>query len=81
MTLYYTLVCSLLDPIPELLFVATVLVFAAEYSVIDNDRQVFVLLMLEMFLFMLLILPLPFTVKRKLFTYDSPSSPRSSERL
>lgn len=34
---------------------------------------VFMLLMLEMFLFMLLIVPLPFTVKRKLFTFISES--------
>ncbi|EEY17647.1 hypothetical protein D7B24_009057 [Verticillium nonalfalfae] len=34
---------------------------------------VFVLLMLEMTLFMLLIIPLPFTIKRKLFTFISES--------
>ncbi|KAH6687907.1 endoplasmic reticulum transmembrane protein [Plectosphaerella plurivora] len=34
---------------------------------------VFMLLMLEMFLFMLLILPLPFTIKRRLFTFISES--------
>jgi B-cell receptor-associated protein 31 len=32
---------------------------------------VFILLMAEMVLFMLLILPLPFTIKRRLFTYVS----------
>lgn len=31
--------------------------------------QVFVLLMAEMALFMLLIVPMPFTIKRRMFTY------------
>ncbi len=33
------------------------------------DNQVFVLLVAEMSLFMLLVVPMPFTVRRKMFTY------------
>jgi hypothetical protein len=39
----------------------------------QNNKQVFMMLMGEMALFMLLILPLPFTWRRKLFTFISES--------
>lgn len=35
--------------------------------------QVFLLLVAEMALFMLLVVPMPFTVKRKMFTYVIPT--------
>jgi len=37
--------------------------------------QVFLLLVAEMTLFMVLIIPLPFTVRRKLFTYVNKTTP------
>lgn len=33
------------------------------------DNQVFVLLVAEMTIFMLLVVPMPFTIRRKMFTY------------
>lgn len=39
------------------------------------------LLMLEMALFMLLIVPLPFTLKRKIFTYVPNPIPGSNTRI
>jgi hypothetical protein len=58
-------------------FLSTV---AVTFAQIDSDttiamnlltipNQVFLLLVAEMALFMLLVIPMPFTVKRKMFTY------------
>jgi hypothetical protein len=37
-----------------------------------SNLQVFMLLMAEMALFMLLIIPMPFSLKRRVFTYVAP---------
>jgi hypothetical protein len=75
MTLYYSLVslnppryrCKQTRPIP--LGSTESKDTHPPYRVLTFPKQVFLLLVAEMVLFMLLIVPLPFTIRRKMFTF------------
>lgn len=67
MTLYYTLVRGLDACLPLEGFSARFLVVNGRAN--SFKPQVFMLLMAEMALFMFLIVPMPFSLKRRVFTY------------
>lgn len=69
MTLYYTLVNGPKDPSG-----ASARLNSGQQPANSFKSQVFMLLMAEMALFMFLILPMPFTIKRRMFTYGPPSN-------
>lgn len=67
MTLYYTLVRGLDARLPLESFSARSWWSMAVLTA--SNPQVFMLLMAEMALFMFLIVPMPFSLKRRVFTY------------
>lgn len=69
MTLYYTLVSDLNA---SLLGASVLGVWSSMVPLTVSNPQVFMLLMAEMALFMFLIIPMPFSLKRRVFTYVPP---------
>lgn len=67
MTLYYTLVRGLDACLPLEGFSARS--WWSMAALTASNPQVFMLLMAEMALFMFLIVPMPFSLKRRVFTY------------
>lgn len=67
MTLYYTLVRGLDACLP--LEGVNVRSWWPMAALTASNPQVFMLLMAEMALFMFLIIPMPFSLKRRVFTY------------